>query len=84
MHGISTVAGLAAAGPDATGFYTWLTGSPVHVILALVALGLLVAANRAQLSKVVKVGIIVIIAMAIMFGNWKGLGEWLAGWLGGK
>lgn len=75
----------AASPPNANGLAAWLQGNALKVLLCVIGLGVIAAANRAQLSKVIKVGVVVVIGMLIIFGQgpMKGLATWLGGFFGG-
>lgn len=77
--GAKIVAVMPAKAPNAGGFYTWLTGAPVRVILAIVAIGVIIGANRGRLTKAVTTSLIVCVGLFIMFGDtaMKGLAKWL-------
>lgn len=78
---ITTALPPAAKAPDANGFATWLQNNALKVVLTVIGIGVIVAANRAQLSKVIKVGMVVVVGMFIIFGGgaMKGVAEWAAG-----
>lgn len=80
--GAKTAAALGAKAPDAKGFYDWLTGSPIRIILALVAIGVIMGASRGKLTKAVQVMMIVVVGLFIMYGDtaMKGIATWLGGY----
>lgn len=77
--GAKTVAALPAKAPDAGGFYTWLTGNPVRIVLAIVAITVIIGANRGKVTKAVTTGLIVVIGIFIMTSDtaMKGIASWL-------
>lgn len=78
-HVKSLAAAAPTKAPDAGGFYTWLTASPLRVILAIVAMSVIVGANRGRLSKAIVTLLIVLVGLFIMYGDaaMRGIAAWL-------